>query len=128
MITFLRDRLPALVWWAGTALVLLLPGSAQPMGPPWLALLAGSGGDKLVHAVLFFGLVALTVRALRPLGRGRALGVSVALATLWAPLSEWLQRRVPHRDASLADLAADVVGLGAAVLWVLRRPAPAEAR
>lgn len=127
-VSFVRDRLPALVWWAGTVLVLVLPGSAEAVGPAWLARLVGSGGDKVVHAALFFGLVALTARALHPLARQRALGWSVALAAVWAPLSEWLQRRVPHRDASLGDLVADLVGLGAAALWVLRRPARVEAR
>jgi len=115
---FLHDRLPALVWWALSVVVLVLPGSATPVGPPWLIRFAAAGGDKLVHALVFFGLALLTVRALRPLDRRRALGWSVALGVLWAPLSEWIQRRVPYRDASLADVAADLVGLALAVMLV----------
>jgi VanZ family protein len=115
---FLRDRLPALVWWALSVIVLVLPGSATPVGPPWLIRFAAAGGDKLVHALLFFGLALLTVRALRPLDHRRALGWSVALGMTWAPLSEWIQHRVPNRDASLADVAADLVGLALAAMLV----------
>ncbi|MEZ5333337.1 MAG: VanZ family protein [Thermoanaerobaculia bacterium] len=126
MKTLVRDRFLALLWWAMTVVVLLLPGSEHPVGPEWLVRFAESGGDKLVHGILFFGLVVLSVRALRPLGRPRALGVSLTLAALWAPLSEWLQRTVPYRDASLLDLAADVVGLVLATVLVLRGPGPVE--
>lgn len=122
----MRDRLLALAWWTVTVLILVLPGSERPVGPAWLVRLAESGGDKVVHALLFFGLVALTARGLAPLGRSRALGLSVAMAAAWAPLSEWLQRRVPHRDASLPDLLADVVGLVLATLLLLRRSGPTE--
>lgn len=115
---FLRDRLPALVWWALSVVVLVLPGSATPVGPAWLIRFAAAGGDKLVHALLFFGLALLTVRALRPLDPRRALGWSIALGILWASLSEWIQRRVAYRDASLADVAADLVGVALAALLV----------
>jgi VanZ family protein len=122
----MRDRLAALAWWAVSVLLLVLPGSGEPVGPAWLVRLAESGGDKLVHCLLFFGLVVLTVRGLRPLDHGRALGVSVALALIWAPLSEWLQRRIPHRDSSLPDLAADLLGVALAAVLVWRRPGPAR--
>lgn len=126
MKTLLRDRVLALLWWGATVVALVLPGSEHPVGPQWLLRFAERGGDKLVHVLLFFGVVVLTVRALRPLGRRRALGVSLTLGALWAPLSEWLQRSVPYRDASPFDLVADVVGLALAAVVVLRRPAPVE--
>jgi VanZ family protein len=85
-------------------------------------------GDKVLHAIEYAGFGALMCRSLALGGEGLspplALWASVLLGALYGTTDELHQAFVPHRQADLADLAADVLGsmLGAgayrwAVLW-----------
>ena len=78
--------------------VLFAPGADVPSAPP--------GVDKLVHGAVF---AALAVTG-RWAGVGR--GVLTGLLVLYAAVSEVVQG-IPalHRDPSVGDWAADVVGL-----------------
>jgi VanZ family protein len=81
--------------------------------------LSTSIGDKGGHAILYFGLAALLVRALAG-GWRRGFGTGVGAAavigsTLYGVTDEIHQMFVPPRTAELADLAADLVGSVAAV-------------
>ncbi|MCU1613404.1 MAG: VanZ family protein [Frankiales bacterium] len=92
--------------------ILFAPGSDVPPSP--------AGVDKLVHGGLFLGL-ALTGR-----WAGMRRGVLAVLLPLYAAASELIQA-IPalHRDATLADWLADVVGaLVGLLVWELleRRP------
>ncbi|MGB7962553.1 MAG: hypothetical protein WCF12_06275 [Propionicimonas sp.] len=108
-----------LAWLAGLAvavqlLALYLPGSPdQPLELPFLP-----GADKVAHAFLFAVPVYLVGRLTARVGV-----VAVGFA-LHAVLSELIQGRiVPYRDADVWDVAADLVGIGlAVVLLKLRRP------
>jgi VanZ family protein len=87
--------------------ILFAPGSDVPPSPP--------GVDKLVHGGLF---LALAVSGRWAGVRGQALAV---LLPLYAAASELLQT-IPalHRDGTLGDWLADVVGAGIGLLlWSL---------
>lgn len=90
--------------------VLFAPGADVPSAPP--------GTDKIVHGTLFAAL------ALTGLWAGTARGVLVGLLVLYAALSELIQG-IPalHRDTSVGDWVADVVGvlLGLLVWRLLAR-------
>jgi hypothetical protein len=95
---------------AASLVVLFLPGSDVPGGPPY--------SDKLVHAALF-GLVALTgLRARVPL-------VPLALTLVaYAAVSEVLQATLPiGRDGDVWDFVADSVGTGLGLAAGVRRAA-----
>lgn len=83
--------------------------------------------DKLIHAAVYAVLAALLCRALligvRHGSPVSGAAVAVALAALFGASDEWHQSFTPGRDASAADLVADVVGamLGAALTAVLYR-------
>lgn len=91
------------------------------------------GLDKIVHGIEYFGLSALTLRALvRSSVRFRwAALVSVVAAVLFGVLDEWHQSFVPGRTGNDAgDLTADALGatLGTLALTLLWRPFPARWR
>jgi VanZ family protein len=97
--------------------MVLIFGISSISSPPDLS---GSIGDKGGHAVLYFGLAALFVRALAG-GWWRSFGVGIAaaavtLSTLYGVTDEIHQMFVPPRTAELADLAADALGSVAAVV------------
>jgi VanZ family protein len=81
--------------------------------------LPGAIGDKLGHALLYFGLAALMVRAMaggwrRPFGAGTAVA-AFSYATIYGVTDEIHQIFVPPRTADIADLMADAAGAAAAV-------------
>jgi hypothetical protein len=79
--------------------------------------------DLAAHAILFGLLGALLDGALghRPLGPGRAtrVGLGPVLVLAAAAAEEVAQLLSPRRSASLADFAADVVGV-ALLTWLAR--------
>lgn len=114
----LLARAAAVVWTVLLVAGLLLPADILPFAlPSWLPWPRGVEGpsllDKQIHFVLF---LVETVLLLRPgvLGdapdRGwrRAAGLSLALAFL----TELLQAPVPTRSADVADLIANLAGVG----------------
>jgi VanZ family protein len=111
--------LPAGLWAAGILLLSSMPD------PPGGRLADVPHLDKLAHAGLYGVLAALLRLA------GLPPGWAVAAAGAWGALDEASQARVPGRDPSGADLAADLVGavLGViAVRWLARRWAAARYR
>ncbi|MBI3046680.1 MAG: VanZ family protein [Acidobacteria bacterium] len=87
----------------------------QPPTPP--------GSDKPWHAVAYFGLAVVVVRAvIGGLPRRlclRTAGVAIAIAVAYAASDEFHQTFVPGRSADLNDLIADTVGVfaGTAACW-----------
>ena len=83
--------------------------------------------DKVIHLVIYAGLGALCVWALRGTslrGRAQLLPLAVAMAFIYGVTDEMHQMFVPGRDASAADLVFDAIGgfLGAwAALAFARR-------
>lgn len=93
----------------------------------------GTGGDKLVHAVLFAVLALLVLRAVRaagPIPRATRLLVVLAVA-LYGGATELAQATSPARTASWGDLVADVAG-AVFVGWLVGRggsiPTPSATR
>jgi VanZ family protein len=89
------------------------------------------GWDKVAH-FLAYGLLGLLIARALHGGSGpvrvRLALAAVALATLYGASDELHQRFVPGRDASLLDLAADLLGAaGGAALWALRGAAGTRA-
>ena len=75
-----------------------------------------SGGDKVVHFVMYGILGFLVTRALA-LPRARAdLFAALAWMTVFAMLDEVHQHWIPGRDASVADWAADLLGATAGLV------------
>jgi len=86
--------------------------SAPPAPPPQFT-------DKHVHFLVFAGLAVVLVRAL---AKGHWSDVTIAigmqatvLAIVYGATDEWHQSFVPGRVADLLDLAADAMGVVAAV-------------
>jgi VanZ family protein len=99
------------------AAIFYVSSLSQPVVPP--------GGDKPWHLLAYFGLGALTVRAvaggLPAWISWRTAAVSIAIAAGYAVTDELHQMFVPGRSAQLSDLAADALGVvaGAGVCWLL---------
>ncbi len=76
--------------------------------------------DKVLHVVAFFvyGVACMIAvagwRPWWPLGTIRVCAMGIGL--VWAVLDEVHQMFVANRDATIADVGADIVGLGLAVL------------
>jgi VanZ family protein len=77
-------------------------------------------GDKLLHGLAYFVLGLLALRAchggvtsLRLLPS--ALGMALTLG--YAALEEWQQGRLPSRDSSSVDWAADAVGAALSLVF-----------
>jgi VanZ family protein len=99
-----RRWIPALAWAAAIMAVSSLPrlGVRVPLFP---------GSDKVLHFAEYFVLgLALRYWAGGPRWRFLAGGLG------FSALDEFHQRYVPGREASLGDLAADVLGLVAGFL------------
>jgi len=83
--------------------------------------------DKLLHAVAYAVLAALSVGALARARAGafaRAAAIAALLAAAYGATDEWHQSFVPGRDADPWDWAADVAGAiagAAGMALILRR-------
>ena len=80
-------------------------------------------GDKVGHAVLYFGLGALFARAFaggwdRPLTFRTAAAAAIA-STLYGISDEWHQMFVPPRAVEAADVLADALGSTAAAALLI---------
>ncbi len=112
-----QGRRQAGVWWIalGVYLALILYMSTRPhLKPP----VTFPMWDKLAHGCEYAVAGFLIHGALRRAGRtsARKLGwrrvlVFAVAGVTFALTDEWVQSHVPGRDASLADAAADGVGL-----------------
>jgi VanZ family protein len=106
-------------WLFGIAVVVQLVALYVPRAPSEGG---GHGIDKVVHAAIFAAVVWTGRRAGLPL-----LWV-VLLCAVHGPVSEWVQSHfLPHRDGSVDDAVADLVGVAiGAVLPTRRAPRPRE--
>jgi VanZ family protein len=108
--------LPPLAYACGLLILSAQPSDRLPSSELWQL-------DKLVHALLYAGLGALTGRAL--VGRtqrvpvGALVVVALGLAG-FGLLDEWTQRFTPGRMSSAADWVADSLG-ACAGLWAASR-------
>ena len=114
-------------WWTGLALGLALiwwesshPGDELPGADWW------GRYDKVVHASAWAVLASLAAggAAARGWSARATIAFAVALGLAYGLVDEWHQSHVPHRDAELGDVCADLVGsvVGASLLaWVYRR-------
>lgn len=91
---------------------------------PNLPSLPRAGSDKLVHAVLYAGLGAVSLRALvharwHDIGASHAIG-ALLIAIIYGVFDEFHQSFVDGRESSLDDVVADAVGacVAAVGLWV----------
>ena len=114
------DRGRRLHLWAPVVIymALIFVGSSISRPPD----LPSAIGDKGAHALLYFGLGALFVRALaggswRPFGARTGLR-AVAYSTVYGVTDEIHQMFVPPRTAEVADLVADAAGAAAAVIVI----------
>lgn len=94
--------------------------SHQPVLP------APPGNDKLAHVIAYTVLGATYVRALlggTGWGERVALGAAFVAASLYGVFDELHQSLVPGRDASSADVVADVIGaaIGTAAAFAVYR-------
>lgn len=105
---FIYDQLPAILWAALIFGLSSLPGIRLPH---WKVL----PSDKVAHFVAYFILAALIYRALAfqqpfpKIAKWSLLGC-ILLTTAYGASDEIHQAFVPHRDASLFDLMADLAG------------------
>ena len=116
----LTSWMPVAIWSLFVAVLLLAPGGLGGGGVSWLSRVAAAGGDKVVHAALFFIHAALASRLLaRPDGRWLA----AAFAIGYGLLLELLQQGIPGRGLEAADVVANSAGaLGWALLpWLSSR-------
>ena len=98
--------------WLGLALLVQLVALYAPTAP-------SEGGDhgldKLVHAGVFAAVVWTARRA------GLPTAWVVLICAAHAPLSEWVQGQfLPHRDGSVSDAVADLVGVAVGALLPVR--------
>lgn len=124
------DRSPslqlALLWIpviVNMAAIFVVSGQSDPPMPADVP-------DVSLHALAYFGLTALLIRAL---AGGRWQGVTrttlvaaVAIAVVYGASDEWHQSFVPNRHPDWRDLRADAIGAAAAAsvvgLWdIIRR-------
>ena len=85
--------------------------------------------DVQLHAVAYFGLMAVVTRAIAQGTWARVTGVTLGIAwsitVLYGASDEWHQMYVPMRTAELHDLIADAIGAFAAGIslkaWVILR-------
>jgi VanZ family protein len=83
-----------------------------------------AASDKLIHAALYAGLGAVTIRALAE-GRWHELRLAhvlgaVLIATIYGAFDEFHQSFVAGRRSDFADLRADAIGASVAAfsLWL----------
>jgi VanZ family protein len=106
-------------WLFGIAVVVQLLALYVPRAPSEGG---GHGVDKVVHAAIFAAVVWTGRRA------GLPLLWLVVVSAIHGPLSELIQSHLlPHRDGSVNDALADLVGVAiGAVLPTRRGPGPRE--
>lgn len=97
---------------AAVAIVLAVVVVGSLVSPSSLPTPGFAGWDKLQHAAAYF---ALALVAFYASDRDRWLVVAVGVAALGAGI-EVAQAFLPHRTASVADAAANVVGVAAALV------------
>jgi VanZ family protein len=98
------------------AMIFVLSSIPDPPDVPSLV------GDKVSHAVLYFGLGALFARALAG-GWFRRLTVKAAIvaalsSTMYGVSDEMHQMLVPPRTVEIGDVLADAIGSAAAAALV----------
>ena len=112
--------LPGIAWFFIVAILTLMPGRDVPQ-VGWLDRITGF--DKVVHAVLFGGLVLLFTLPLMKMQLSYQQKfhflVRISLATIvWGITIEFLQKYfIVGRDFDLLDWAADSIGVFIA-LWL----------
>jgi hypothetical protein len=108
------------LWWFGLAVAVQLAALYVPRAPSEGG---GLGLDKVVHAGIFAVVVWTGRRA------GVPLPWLVVVCAVHAPLSEWVQSTfLPHRDGSVGDALADLVGVAIGTLVPARRRAGGRER
>ncbi len=77
--------------------------------------------DKILHLIVFAILYAVTLPAFRMMRRFVTSPefASLGWTMLIGALTEWLQRRIPGRQATVGDFVADAAG-GGLVLFVVK--------
>ncbi|MCZ6508218.1 MAG: VanZ family protein, partial [Acidobacteria bacterium] len=114
---FLSSHLPTLLWSVVVAILLLAPGDFDSEAPVWLDRLMELGGDKLIHAALFFVQAIVVGRTLRrSVPAAPALWLAALVAALYGLALELAQRGIAGRGLEAADIVANTVG---AVAWPL---------
>ncbi len=113
MKTIVYAWIPPLIWAAAVFAISSLPGPSLPD-------LGFTAQDKFAHALVFGTLSVLVLRALwRTRTRSTplmAMGVAVAIATVYGVTDEFHQSFVPFRAPDVLDVVADGFG---ALLGVL---------
>ena len=110
--------LPPLLWACGLLLLSAQPADRLPSSALWNI-------DKLVHALLYAALGALSGRALavrsspRRAARLAVAATAVGLA-VFGLVDEWSQSFTPGRMSSAADAVADAIGACAGLLAASR--------
>jgi len=114
---------PSLLWLAMASFLFLLPAKDTPDLD-----LPQSNLDKVVHALLFLGILVLVARDIIRKGKSeKYLWTSLLLLSIvlffYGLAIEYLQEQYLNRDGNLPDLIADMVGLvlGLLLLKPLRR-------
>jgi VanZ family protein len=92
--------------------------SSMPSPPP----IPGGASDLQLHALAYFGLTLVLIRAVAQAKWARvttaALVLSFAISVGYGASDEWHQSFVPKRHADVRDLAADAVGAAIAGIAV----------
>jgi len=114
----LRVWLPPALWACGLLILSAQPAERLPASTLWQL-------DKLVHALMYAALGALSGRALAVRASPpRAARWAVAITALglagFGLLDEWTQTFTPGRMSSAADAVADAVGAWAGLLAASR--------
>ncbi len=81
--------------------------------------------DWLLHGICYavltgFAWIAVTARY-PGIARRKALALAFMISTVYGVFDEWHQRFLPHRDASMMDIAADAIGalIAVALLFLI---------
>ncbi len=107
-----KHFIPAIFWFAGSMILLCLPGSTLPRYP-WLALIHA---DKWIHIILFAILGILINLPLRNSGypaaqRKRWLFWVMAGGILYGASMEFVQKWwIPNRSFEVMDIVSDSIG------------------
>ncbi|MEO6894494.1 MAG: VanZ family protein [Ginsengibacter sp.] len=115
--------LPGIAWFFVVGILTLMPATDVP-NVNWISKIPNI--DKLVHAILFGGLVFLFALPLLKFDfsfkQKLNYTIKISLASvIWGITIEFLQKfYVPSRDFDLLDWAADTIGVIIA-LWVIIR-------
>jgi len=107
-----KQDLAVILWSAGTAGLLLLPGGifgTLGLEPLWLRF-----AESAVHGGLFFVMAVLLGRAFL-VREASAVAATMAICLVYAILLELLQIPVPGRSFEVIDIVAAAVGILAAV-------------